>query len=421
MRVNFTVSTCDGVPVPDVTEDDFEVINDETGEPFQSEGGSSAFVEAMNFEFYTILVLDLSNSIVENGRLDDVLDGAQMFVQGLVENQTGNFRHSVAIFAFGSTEASALEQDFTDDALTLYDTINGLRADPGRGSTNLYGAFTAGLDQLAVHGAGDLVSRNLVIFTDGTHETGDKEEMRAYALTRLEESDVSSYAIGIKGDYSASEVEELASNPDNFILVEDSGDLVDAFEQVSGMIDAWSRSNYVMGVCSPLEGPDRSLTIRITRGSDYGELQVGYSAVGFNLVGCDAQLVALGQGCDGYVEPGNTPPRLSNGFWREAEAGHPFTHQLVWSICDEDDDLSGGQVFTWLSGTHVPFFGDFEIFFDDFTGGAPSAPDCDNPLEIDGIPVDFTGLENITLCADVEVTDGDGHLSNKIVDICIDL
>ena len=47
VRVTFSVAECDGTPVPDVTADDFTVINDETGQPFQSEGGSAAFVEAL--------------------------------------------------------------------------------------------------------------------------------------------------------------------------------------------------------------------------------------------------------------------------------------------------------------------------------------------------------------------------------------
>ncbi len=422
VRTTFTVQTCEGDPVPDITDENFEVINDETGEPFQSEGGSSSFVEAMNFEFYTILILDRSNSIVENDRLDDVLDGAEIFVEGLVEAQTGNFRHSVGIYAFGSTEASELVQDFTDDPATLYATINALRSEPGRGSTNLYGAFANGLDLVEQEGlTDDLVSRNLVLFTDGTHETGDAEELRAYVLAKLAESDVMSYTIGINGDYNQDDVAELASSPTNFVSVDDSSDLAEAFETISNLIDDWSRSNYVMGVCSPLEGENRSLTIRITRASDFGELQVHYSAVGFNLVGCDAELVALGQGCEGYTPPGNNPPQLSDGYWFEVDPPEPdYTHLLMWSICDEDNDLSGGQVFTWLAGTHVPFFGDYEIFFDDFVGGAPSAPDCENPVEIGGIPVDLTGVP-VDLCADVEVTDANGNLSNKLTNICVDL
>ena len=421
VRVTFSVAECDGTPVPDVTEADFTVINDETGHPFQSEGGSSAFEEALNFDFYTILVLDLSYSIVQNDRLGDELDGAQLFVQSMVENQSANFKHHVAIYVFGSTDESELVQDFTQDEGQLYDIINALRDDPGRGSTNLYGAFATSIDLVMAQGSGEMVARSLVIFTDGTHETGDKERMREYALAKMQETHINSYAIGIQGDYDEQDIKELASSPSNFFMVQNSSDLVAAFQSVSEMLDAWSRSNYVMGVCSPLEGENRSLTIQIKRGDKIGELQIHYSAVGFDLVGCDPAAVAMGEGCSGYEPPGDHAPVISGGYW-QAVSGHPdYTHLLIFSVCDEDNDLSGGQIFTWVHGTSIPLFADYQVFWDDFTGGAPSAPDCGNPLQIGGIPVNFSAFHNIDVSCDIEVTDGQEHLSNKLNDVSIHL
>jgi len=419
VRVVFSVADCDGSPVGGITDSDFEVINDETGQPFQSEGGSSTFIEALDFEFYSILVLDLSYSIIENNCLNDVLNGARTFINAMLENQVEDFQHSIAIYVFGSTEASELVHEFSKDVESLYAVIEELREDEGRGSTNLYGAFTKGLDLVEDEGSGGLIARSLVIMTDGTHETGDRETMRDYALARLENSDVNSFSIGIRGDYNEQDIRELASSPENFFLVDNASDLVDAFEELSELMDAWSRSNYVMGVCSPLEGSNRSLTIQIQRDDLYGELEISYSAVGFNLVGCDSEAIARGEGCHTYTP--EEPPIISNAYWEAAAvADVDFTHLLVWSVCDPDDDLSGGQIFAWLAGTSIPFFGDYLIYWDDFDDGPPSAPDCDNPHEIGGIPVDFTGLHGY-FCADLEVTDGAGHLSNKLRDICVNI
>jgi hypothetical protein len=289
----------DGRPVPNVPFDAFEVINDETGEPFQSEGGSSTIIEARHdFSFYSILVLDLSQSIVANHRLDDELDGARSFVKAMITDQEETaFRHYVAIYVFGSTAESELVQAFTQDAQALYATIESLRDDPGRGSTNLYGAFMTGIDLLEDQGGGGLVVRSLVILTDGTHETGDEETMRRQALDHLDASEVNSYAIGIKGDYDEERLRELASTPDNFFLVEDSAEVREAFGDVAGLVDDWSKSNYVMGVCSPLEGPDRSLTIELGYHDRNADLTVEYDATGFNLTGCDPEAVAEGEGC----------------------------------------------------------------------------------------------------------------------------
>ncbi|MCZ7583011.1 MAG: VWA domain-containing protein [Deltaproteobacteria bacterium] len=418
VRVVYSVTDCDGAPVAGLGAADFQIINDESGEPFEGEGGSTAIMEALEFEFYSILVLDLSYSIVSNGHLDAMLDGAEVFIDKMLVDQPDTYKHSIAIYIFGSTDASELVHDFSKDATSLKAVIDGLRSDPGRGSTNLYGAFVTALNYLNNAGTTELVSRNLVLFSDGTHETGDADEMRSYALSRLENSSATSFSIGVQGDYNEDDLRELASRPEYFFLVTQTDEIEAGFESVAALVRDWSRANYVVGVCSPLEGPNRSLTIRVQQTDGHGELSVGYSAEGFNLVGCEPDLVAQGNACSSYSQPGDSAPRLSDGFWEEDDDKVVFTHLLKWSVCDEDNDLSGGQVFTWLAGTSVPFFGNFEIYFDDFTGGAPNAPDCDNPLEISGIPVDFTGWVG-TYCADVEVTDGNGNLSNKLTNICV--
>ena len=338
VRVVFTVIE-DGSPVPNLRDRDFEVINDETDEPFQSEGGSSAFIEANNdFEFYSILVLDLSFSIVENDRLDDVLDGAHRFVKAMIVDQSSSaFKHNIAIYVFGSTAESELVQDFTKDAAELYATIEDLRSDPGRGSTNLYGAFIEGVDLLQNKGDSDLVVRSLVILSDGTHETGDEESMRRQALDKLDVSDVISYAIGIKGDYSEDRLKELASSSRNFFLVEESSELVDAFEHIAELVEDWSISNYVIGVCSPLEGPDRSLTIVVENDGKEASLTVPYDATGFNLTGCNPMDVALGEGCSGGDDDDDT-----GGDDDDDDTSDPTPFVVSYSPEDEAEQLPIG-------------------------------------------------------------------------------
>ncbi len=420
VRVVFSVADCDNNPVQGLTGDNFTVINDETGQPFLSEGGSSALMEALDFEFYSILLLDLSYSIIDNNRLNDVINGAETFVEMMIAGQPEGFKHYIGIYVFGSTDASEFVHDFTQDSASLNATLEELRNDPGRGSTNLYGAFAAGLDLVDDQGSGEMISRSLVILTDGTHETGDRETMREYATTRLENSNARSYSIGIRGDYNEDDLLELASSPENFVMVDEASELVDAFESVSALLEAWSRSNYVIGVCSPLEGPNRSLTIQAEKDDLFGEIQVQYSAVGFNLVDCDSEAVAQGEQCRNFNPSGDSRPEISNGFWDPdiVGGGGDLDSLLKFSVCDEDNDLSGGEVYTWLAGTSVPFFGSFRIFWDDFTNGAPDCPNCDNPFLIGGIPTPFDGW-NGTICCDVEVTDGRGNLSNKLRDICI--
>lgn len=301
VRVFFSVTDCDGVPVPNLDGRNFNVINNENGKPFQSEGGSASFLQALNFEFYTVLVLDLSYSIVQNDRLNDLVDGAKHFVKTVIEDQTDEaYMHNVAIYVFGSTKESQLLLRFTQDTAEIYATLEGLRDDPGRGSTNLYGAYMAAIEELnRVRGddPNKLLARSLVIISDGTHETGDEKSMRREALRKLASSDVNAYSIGIQGDYDEQRLRELASRDDSFFMVDHPSELVRAFGDLAARVEDWSRSHYIMGVCSPLEGKGRSLTVNVTRDELEGSLDVKYDATGFNLTGCSAERVAEGENC----------------------------------------------------------------------------------------------------------------------------
>ena len=297
VRVVFSVSTCDDQPVSGLlTEGNFEILNDETGQPFGSEGDAAPTLgESTDFSFYTVVLIDLSYSVVNNGTLQDELDGAQKLIDRLVsEPSDSRKKHNVALYVFGSTAASELWQPFTKDATLLTQRLDALRADPGRGSTNLYGAYTAGLNLVGTIGIGSdaRVLRAMVLMTDGTHETGDADELRLTALDQRDSMNVDIYTIGLKGDYDSASLSELASSPTNFVLAEDSEAVITAFDGIAQSVEAWAKSNYVIGVCSPLEGPGRGLTFTASMGGYSGGFTVNYDATGFNLVNCDPALIA---------------------------------------------------------------------------------------------------------------------------------
>jgi hypothetical protein len=131
---------------------------------------------------------------------------------------------------------------------------------------------------------------------------------------------------------------------------------------------------------------------------------------------------ACGYDVEEYYYGYGDGPELSNGFWdpnpivQDPSTGD-WISSLVFDVCDPDDDLSGGQLFMYVAGTTDNFLSG-DVYWDDFGGGAPSAPDCNSPLTV-GIPVGFTGAPAGTYCCDLEATDGDGNFSNKLVDMCV--
>jgi hypothetical protein len=82
------------------------------------------------------------------------------------------------------------------------------------------------------------------------------------------------YAIGIHGDYDEDALRELASSPRNFYLRE-TGMLADTFMAISERVQAIANSNYVFGICSPVEsggdvGEDRGVAGVDVRGDGGG-------------------------------------------------------------------------------------------------------------------------------------------------------
>ena len=215
LQVRFRALDCDGNPVRPLASSDVTVFNDEKDVPFGKggEGDSvSGIGENSNIKLYSVLVLDLSNSIHDAGAVDSVIDGAKAFVQETVIKPQASLKHRVTILAFGRPDQITIEQDFTQDDALLNTKLEALRVAPPRGTTDLYDAYMLALGHVAAAGSGGdtVIERFVVLLTDGTHEAGDEENLRKKALATKHTTDATVYAIGIEGNYDACRLEELS-------------------------------------------------------------------------------------------------------------------------------------------------------------------------------------------------------------------
>ena len=184
--MNFRVLDCNGDPLPPLQAENFAVINDEKGLAFGTglEGGSiSGLGMPSNYGLYSVIALDMSDSIFNSGAVDDVIDGARTYLDQLESAPAPNHGHKVALVAFGRPEAYELVADFSSDFEALRGSLEQLRQGESRGSTDLYGAYIQALELVGKQGSDlDLVERFVVVLTDGTHEAGAEEAMQAEAL-----------------------------------------------------------------------------------------------------------------------------------------------------------------------------------------------------------------------------------------------
>lgn len=276
VRVTFSVQRDDGEPVSPLNSRDFEVINDVTGRSFLSEGGGTPFLaQTTDLKPYTILALDMSDSIFAKKRQAEVIAAAKGLVKSLVADPPERQKHQLALYAFGSTSESKLVHDFSADGDELATSLDEI-ASYDRGGTNLYGAYMMSLGHVREPRPEDpTVLRSVVLLTDGTHEAGDKDALERQALESLKQGGVNVYVVGIKGDYDEGTLKKLVNDSDNFFLVNDGEEILARFQQISEQLYNLINNTYVFGLCSPVERGSPSISI--THKDAKEPLKVDYS------------------------------------------------------------------------------------------------------------------------------------------------
>lgn len=304
VQVRFRVLGCDGEPVPRIASDRIRVTNLETGGPFEPEGGATVLPAIPSAsELYTVLVLDMSSSIFDAGAQDEVLAAAATFIERHVETAPPGYDRKVAIIQLGRTSEVRLVRPFTADVHLLYAALEQLEAGGPLGSTDLYGAYLLGLHTLARAGSTGLVERSMLLVTDGGHEAGDTNELRAEALAAKEKSDARIFTLGIPGDYDAKQLAELASTPESFVSVTAIDELLATFQQVGDRLRGLADSNYVVGVCTPVSRGDPHLRIEVQLDSATADFIVAYQPYGLvgDTIGCEpAQVAGLVLACNEF-------------------------------------------------------------------------------------------------------------------------
>jgi len=284
VRTVFQLSDCNGDPIADLSSDEVTVLLD--GQDIQSEGDvAPVLTQEVDFRLSTMLLLDLSYSIVENGNLQPMLDAARIAAHSLVAQG-----HRVSIYQFAGPPYFGEVQGFTTEVEELDAALAALSSTPGFGTTDLYGSIAKAIQVLADEITPDVLSsETLILFTDGTDEA--MVSSADVAMEAIEKSGANVFTVGLGGDVNQEEL--LAFGRDGFEWAEDAAALAAAFEAITQRVVDLAHSYYLLGVCSPRVGDWREMTIGVARGGKRGALDVAYNANGFDIVGCDPEVVAF--------------------------------------------------------------------------------------------------------------------------------
>lgn len=189
----------------------------------------------------TVLMLDLSGSVVASGALDSLKKAALAVVDTLLAEQ------KLAIISFADT--TTLRADFTSDKAQLKAAIQAITGADGA-STNLYGALVSGLgkweDGFAAGGL-TLTAGLGIVITDGKDTAGVSslaEALRARGGKRL-------VAVGVGGEADLNYAAMRALGNAGFLNPTSYAQLDASLGELGARLQSLGRSIYFATYCSP--------------------------------------------------------------------------------------------------------------------------------------------------------------------------
>ncbi|MEM7263118.1 MAG: VWA domain-containing protein, partial [Planctomycetota bacterium] len=302
VSISFFVSARDGTPVPGLPASDFAIL--ENGVPNSTfESSKRIELDERNFVVYSLLLLDLSDSIRRSGALPELLDSAQELVSAVFESDSGDV-HRMAVFWFDGSEDINLATDgFSGDPEAINAAINGLPGSADR-STNLHGAVVRALE--TIQGKLDSTDEetirrgSLVTFTDGTDNAFRvlfdqlNRSLNRYVGRPKDDKDISSFSIGLGGEIDEEVLLAIAGGIQEHVVIANqvSGDpentdpdrttLQEAFLGVADLIEEEANSFYLLKYCSPKRAGTHDLTIELDIAEGAGFLSTRFNADGFS-------------------------------------------------------------------------------------------------------------------------------------------
>ncbi len=266
----FTVDTCTGLPVTDLTQDDFEILED--GSPVSTFESAQTLLPRTGVEPYVALLLDTSGSVQASGALPQLVESAKLLTDKLTSQPA--LRVRVALLLFDGSEEIAEWQTFTSDGALLAARLDALETyTPADPSTNLNGAVVQALEHLdtvqavrrAAMRGGVFTSGTLVLFTDGTDQAG--RVPAATACTGVNTSSNSVLAVGMGGEIDTEELARLGR--DGVVTAGSQEDLATAFLDLATKVQGQVQRLYLLGYCSPKRAGPHNVTVRVQNVSTY--------------------------------------------------------------------------------------------------------------------------------------------------------
>ena len=252
IAVYFTVDTTRGDPVPDLAPTDFHIYED--GQPVSVfESQQTILQPEVAAAHFTLLLVDMSGSVVASPDMDKVVAGAASFAQ-----RVGRYQ-KMGVFAFDGSPHITPIVPF--GAGNPQGTLNAFASfHPKDPSTNLNGAIVEAiktLDHQMSQSSLPLRFGTLVVFTDGTDHAARVSREALY--NALGQADVEIYAIAVGAEVNPGEIHAIGRN--GTFTSNNSADIRRGFDEIGQRIEGFSRRYYLLSYCSPARAGQHDVEI----------------------------------------------------------------------------------------------------------------------------------------------------------------
>ena len=295
VSILFKVSDLQGNPVSGLSADQFTIYeqgrNDDCFNVISSsESQARISPNSQVFNNSTLLVLDLSNSVLE-GSLEELKSASTSFVNNVIPSpETDSFK--MAIYWFDGEDELHLLNDLSSSAAELTAAIDGITQDISNDpSTDLYGAVIKSTDKAedllkASNDASVIGAASVVLFTDGTDQASRYSEENALRAVENASRNISYFTIGLGAEIDADILMEIGKTAS--VFAGNKEELETTFNQISQRVSEQANSFYLFEYCTPKRdgSGDNNLVIQLSHNNLQGAVQTKFKADGFT-GGCE--------------------------------------------------------------------------------------------------------------------------------------
>jgi len=273
VAVYFTVETRNGQPVANLTPQDFKIYEDK--QPVSIlESKQTILNPEVAAIHYTMLLIDMSGSVVDSGDMPGLIQAASTF-----GDRVGPYQ-KVAVYTFDGSPHLTQVSGFGGNVRAGVSGLGTRR--PRDPSTNLNGAVIEGvkvLSQQMEHAPVPLRFGTLVVFTDGTdraHRASADDVTRTLdAAGPLFET----YVIGAGQEVDAKQLSRIGRS--GTFASQNRADVQRGFDEISARIEAASKKFYLLSYCSPSRAGEHEVEVEANAQGTSGRLAYRFNANGF--------------------------------------------------------------------------------------------------------------------------------------------